>query len=339
MQRQVFSRLGAKREQILVGPGFGHDNSIVRIAKGRVLVSTTDPISLIPSLGPVESAWLSVHLIASDLAASAIAPQYAMFDFNLPPDLPASMFTRFWDSMDLECKSLGVSVIGGHTGRYEGCNYSIIGGGSMFAIGRDHQYLTPAMARNGDDLILTKGAAIETTAVLARSFPNKVKGVIGSRLFDKAKRYLRKVSTVRDAMAAASTGIRARGVTAMHDATEGGVIAALFEVATASRLGLRVYGDNIPISDETLEICRLFHIDPLVSLSEGTLIITARPFATKRIRNRLSNQGIPTSVIGKMVSPKLGMRMSANGTDSSIRYPLRDPYWQGYSRALAKGWK
>ncbi len=338
MRSVVYSRLGARRKQLLVGPGYGLDNAIVKIGSGKVLVSTTDPLSFIPSVGAKDSAWLSIHLIASDLATSGVSPQYALFDFNLPPKMEDSVFSDYWTSIHHECRKLGVSIAGGHTGRYQGCDYTIIGGGSMIALCPEARFLTPAMANAGDDLILTKGAAIETTAVLTRSFPRSVRRALGPRLFERAWEYLRKVSTVKDALAAASVGVRKNGVTAMHDATEGGVLAAIIEVSTASGLGLRLDVEKIRISDESLAVCKLFRVDPLTSLSQGSLVVATRPFATSRVLRALSSQELVPSVVGRFVSKDKGSRMLGSRFERSVGFPRTDQYWEAYSRATAKGW-
>lgn len=262
-----------------------------------------------------------------------------MFDFNLPPTLNDVQFAKYWRAFDREWKKLGLSIIGGHTGRYPGLDYTIIGGGFVMAIGPSDRYLTSTMANTGDDIVLTKGAAIETTAVLAHSFPTKVRKRLGERLFDRAHSYLKKVTTVEDAMNAIKVGVRNQGVTAMHDATEGGVIAGIIELATASELGAVVNVDDIKTSEETREICKLFRIDPLVSLSEGSLLLACRPFATDRVLSRLASKGIPSQLIGKLSSKFKGCRgVTSNGT-RILRYPSADPYWKAYTRGIERKWK
>jgi hydrogenase maturation factor len=194
------------------------------------------------------------------------------------------------------------------------------------------------MARNGDDVVLTKGAAIETTAVLTRAFPHRVRKTLGSTLFDKAWNYLYKVSTVADALAASSIGVRLRGVTAMHDATEGGVIAGLIELTTASRLGLMVDLEQIHVSAETQHLCELFRIDPLVSLSEGSLIIASRPTKTEEVRAKLSSRGISSTIVGSLTSKFRGCKATTSKGTRRLRYPDVDPYWKAYSKAIKRGW-
>jgi hydrogenase maturation factor len=338
MSQTVYRLNGKKRSEVLYGPQQGLDVSVVRLGKGKVIVATSDPLSYIPQVGPEASAWLSIHLLASDLTTSGFAPIYGLFDFNLPPTMGNSQFALFWKAFHNECKKLGISIIGGHTGKYPGIDYSVIGGGVLLATGSDKKYLTSSMAHPGDEVILTKGAAIETTAVLTRTFPKRVKKALGPKLFALAWNYLGKTSTVRDALTASSIGVRRDGVTAMHDATEGGVIAGIIELTTASDLGLVVDLEEIQVSEETRGLCELFEIDPMVSLSEGSLIIASRPSKTDKVLARLSSRGIHASTVGKLTSRFRGCRAATRKGVHNLRYPTTDPYWKAYSKARQKHW-
>src|SRR5207253_8223429 len=102
------------------------------------------------------------------------------------------------------------------------------------------------------------------------------KRALGPKLFAQAWNYLGKTSTVRDALTASSIGVHGEGVTAMHDATEGGVIVGLIELASASDFGMIVDLGSIPISEGRRALCDHFRIDAMVSLSEGSLIMGSR---------------------------------------------------------------
>jgi len=338
MSQTVYRLKGKRRSEVLSGPQQGLDVSVVRLGKGKVMVATSDPLSYIPQVGPEASAWLSIHLLASDLTTTGFSPEYGLFDFNLPPAMGESQFQMFWKAFHNECKKLGISIIGGHTGKYPGIDYSIIGGGVLIATGSEKKYLTSSMANSGDEVILTKGAAIETTAVLTRTFPRRVRKALGRKLFALAWNYLGKTSTVRDALTASSIGVRRDGVTAMHDATEGGVIAGLIELASASDLGMIVDVESIPVSEESRALCDHFKIDPMVSLSEGSLIIASRPAKTDKVLSKLTSAGIPSYVVGKMTSKFRGCKGATGRRMRSLSYPDVDPYWKAYSRGIEKGW-
>ncbi len=321
-----------------MGPAPGVDVSVLDVSSGRVMIANCDPISLIPSLGPTDSARMSVFEVASDVATSGQPPRYGIFDLNLPPKMSDRVLEEYWKSIHSTCREIGVSILGGHTGRFVGCDYSIVGAATMWTICSETEYLTSDMARDGDDLILTKTAAYGATAVLSKAFPNTVRRFLGSSLFRKASNYLLKMNTVDESLAAVRVGIHDEGVTAIHNVTEGGVIAAILELARAAKLGGTVELLNIPISEETLQISDLFHIDPLRTLGEGSLIISSRPKKTSKVLARLASNHVSATVVGRLSSKNRIVQGVSNREVKVLRYPTRDPYWQAYWTGIRKGW-
>lgn len=335
----ILRHTGASSSARIVGPGLGLDNAVVALDDGKVMIVTADPLSMIPSLGMEESAWLTIHELASDLTTSAVRPQFAVLDYNLPPGLGMDDFERYVRRMGDECERLGIAIIGGHTGKYPGCDFTIVGGGVLMGISSKEGYLTPAMARDGDKVLMTKGAAIETTAVLARAFPVTVREKIGERLWRRASDYLHLCSTVDDAITAASVGLKSEGVTSMHDATEGGVLGGLYELALSCGLSIIVEAKKIQISEESASICVLFGLDPLVTLSEGSLIITCRPEKVEAIIRALGRRKIPCFAIGEVSKGGSGLWLREGTRLRRVTPPEHDPYWKAYSAAMKKKWK
>jgi len=146
------------------------------------------------------------------------------------------------------------------------------------------------------------------------------------------------MNTVNDSLTAVKVGIHRYGVTAIHDVTEGGVFAAVLEMANASAVGGIVDVESIPVSEETLQVSKLFRIDPLTSLGEGSLVIASRPDKTKHVMDRLRSNDVQATVIGQFSSRVQGVRGREGNRRARIRYSARDPYWQAYSRGLRKGW-
>ncbi len=258
IEKLVYPKLGAKKAEVLVGPGHGCDNAIVRLGCNQVLVATADPLSVIPALGFKDSAYISVQLLASDLATCGFAPQFFMVNLNLPQQMKNEEFSEYWKSIDAECKKLGVAVIGGHTGRYVGSDYTVVGGGVMIAVVPENQYIASSMSRPGDIIMMTKGVAIATTAILSRVFPETIKKKYSESFLEKSKHFLQQFSVVEDALTAASVGLRDQGVTAMHDVTEGGLLGALYEFSVASNIGLEVDLSSVIVPEESSKLCELF---------------------------------------------------------------------------------
>jgi hydrogenase maturation factor len=303
------------------------------------MLMTADPLSIIPSLGMANSAWLTVHELASDLATSAVAPQFAVLDYNLPPSLELKDFESYAIAVSEECKRLGVSIVGGHTGRYPGCGFSIVGGGMMMGMADDDSYVTPRMIRADDEIIMTKGAAVEAAAVLALTFPETVEKRAGTKAARRAAANIRSCSTVEDALTASSAGIRSDGVTAMHDATEGGVLGGLYELARTSGRTLHVERAKIRVPQVNRLVCEAFGLDPLTTISEGTLLITCRPKRSSDVLGRLSARGIDAFRIGRVGGRGPELLVSDGSFARTYVPPKFDAYWKVYEEGVKKGWK
>jgi hydrogenase maturation factor len=192
------------------------------------------------------------------------------------------------------------------------------------------------MSQTSDVVLMTKGAAIEATATLANSFPSYLEDRIGPGPAAKARKYTSLCSTVRDALIASSVGIRAAGVTSMHDATEGGVLGGLDEMAHASGHAFFVHKELIHVPEESRLTCLAFAIDPLVSLSEGTLLLTCKEERAAEVSRKLRRNGIPVFAIGTVAERGSGLWSVGKGGKKTRLLPKRDPYWPAYARAAAR---
>src|SRR3972149_2992226 len=294
----ILPHLGRKRPEVLVGPRHGVDVGVVDLGNGQVMVTTTDPIFVVPPYGWERSGWFAVHILASDAVTSGIRPRYITMDLNLPLSMTREAFDALWSVIHRECDKIGMAILSGHTGRYEGCEYPMIGGATVIGIGPKDRYVTPDMARPGDVVIITKGAAIEAAGLFAVTFPGRVAERYGEKAAREAEEIFWQMSVVEDALTAVEVGVREDGVTAMHDATECGVWGGLFEVAQASGGGMTVDKDKIIVQDAGREGCDRSGIAPYSSISEGTLILTCRPHKAPEAILRLSDKGIPVSMVG-----------------------------------------
>jgi hydrogenase maturation factor len=332
----VFPRLGRRRGEVLVGPRHGVDVGVVDLGGGRVLVTTTDPVFVVPPYGWERSAWFAVHILASDAATSGLPPRYMTVDLNLPLSITRDEFERFWGAFHRECDTLGIAIISGHTGRYEGCGYPMVGGATVLCVGPKDGYVTPTMARPGDRILITKGPAIEAAGLFAVTFPEKLAAAHGEPFAREAQELFWQMSVVDDALTAASIGVRDAGVTSMHDATECGVWGGLAEVARASGVGMTIDKAAILVQEPVARVCRLFGIDPYTSISEGTLIITCRPHKAGEALTRLADRGIPVSNAGEVTDASQGVCYVEGGQKRPLVHPRVDPFWAAFGKAAAE---
>ena len=331
----IFPRLGARNKDVLVGPRHGTDVGIAVIG-GQAVSMTTDPVFIVPEYGWERAAWFAIHILASDSVTCGLPPRYLCIDLNLPMDITKEQLTIVWDTMHKECEKLGISVITGHTARYENCHYPFVGGATVVGVGGMEEYVTPAFARAGDKIIVTKGPAIEATGIFAAMFPQLIEKQFGADFRQKAEQVFYKMSVVEEAMIAVSVGVREEGIVAMHDATECGIWGGLYELADAAGLGVTVEQEKIVVTDCTLEICDYFGIDPYASISEGSLIIICRPHKAQQVVDALLAKGINSSVCGELTPPESGMVLLKDGEKHALKHPIVDPFWNAFYGALEK---
>lgn len=327
----IMGRFGRRDPSVLVPPAAGVDAGVVDLGGGRVLVVAEDPIFTMPGLPLEMFGRFTVHIGASDVAVMGVKPRYLTYSLLLPPETPRRDLRRIVEAIHRAARDLGIAIVGGHTGFYPGFTAPTIGGITVFAVGRRKDIVTPAGARPGDEVILTKGPAIETAALLASLREKELRARHPAALVNRAKALARAITVVDDALTAAAAG----GVTAMHDATEGGVMGGLYEIAAASRTGLEVDERLFVYPDEVRAVCETFGIDPVRAIAEGSLLVTVRPGRSAGVLRRLRRKRIAASVIGKVVrDPRRRTMRRADGRAERLAIPQQDPFWPAFFEGL-----
>jgi hydrogenase maturation factor len=329
-EQLILRRLGAPDPDVLTPPRHGVDVGVVRVAPGVAMALTTDPVFVVPAYGWERAAWFAVHILASDAATSGLPLRWMAVDLNLPPDLDDGGLAALWDAFHRTCADLGVAVVTGHTARYDGCAWPMVGGATCMALGPDDAYVTPEMGRPGDAVVVTKGAAIEATALFAATFPERLAVGVGDDVVRAGDALFESMTVVPEAVLARTFGLRDEGVTSMHDATEGGVLGGLLEVASASGLGLRVDRDAIPVRPEVRAICDHVGIDPYVSISEGSLIATVRPERVEAFVDALAAVAIDAAIVGALLPADAGRVLVVEGNERPLVHPGLDPFWAAF---------
>src|SRR5438128_8675457 len=261
--RTVFTNLGRIDKRVLVGPGIGRDSAVVK-QNGMVLVFTADPITGTPS----HIGQHSVEINANDIATAGDRPKWYLCTILLPVGTREDSLREITREIHETAKRLGITVVGGHTEATSGLDRPIISG---FMVGETRgRVLSAENGRLGDRILLTKTAGLEGTAILARDQATilKKKGV-PEGLLKLARSYQQQISVVEEALLTA----KLRGVHALHDPTEGGVLNGLWEMAEASDLGIEVWAEKIPVAPATQVICLTLGLDPLKLMSSGTLLL------------------------------------------------------------------
>ena len=324
----VYKRLGSGRDDVVVGPGIGEDVAVLR-AGSELLIVSSDPIS-----GAVEQiGWLAVHICSNDVSTAGARPRWFVSTILLPEGAREESVGAICAQIDTAAREIGVAVVGGHTETTPGLSHPLVVG-TMIGIAESGKYVTTKGAHVNDEIIMTKGAGIEGTAILASDRKEIVERFCGAETMKRARAYLLEISVLKEALAAFSTG----KVTSMHDPTEGGIAGGLHEMCDSSGKGFIVFKDRIMIRKETEEICRLFKVNPLELIGSGSLLITCSEGSSQEILDRLKEERVAASLIGKVTAnPAQRQIILEDGRREPLPMPVSDRLWEALGREFQEG--
>jgi hydrogenase expression/formation protein HypE len=292
LDRYIFSRTGAPNDDLLVGAGYGEDAAAVATDEGTLVVST-DPISLAAE----RIGTLGVAIASNDVAACGGLPEWLVSTVLLP-EADVDLLDDITAQLDAEARRLGISIVGGHTETVVGLSQPLL---SLTCMGPAERYVPTSGAEPGDAVLLTEGAGVEATAVLATDFRTDLKTAgVGAETLDRAAAFFEDVSVLPESV------VLARVATAMHDPTEGGVLNGLVELACASAVRIDLDPGAVPVRPETRTVCRAMDVDPLRVLGSGALLATVPAAETESALDALDAEGIDATVVAHVDEPAGG---------------------------------
>lgn len=171
LQRRVFPFVQTGDPDVILGAAFGEDVALTRIGED-ILVSHVDPI--VGAIG--EICWLAVHVACNDVAAAGVAPRWLLLLILVPRPEDEELLERIMRDANRAAQEVGASIIGGHTGYSAGLSRPLV---AVTALGTasGREPVRTGGARVGDHVLVTKGIALEGTAILAQDFGDVARGL------------------------------------------------------------------------------------------------------------------------------------------------------------------
>jgi len=297
---------------VIIGPRVGEDAAVIDLGD-RYLVAKTDPITFAAD----EIGWYLVCVNGNDVAAMGAVPRWLLVTVLLPEDKTSEALVRnIFSQIVTACEQFNITLCGGHTEITYGLDRPIAVGQMLGQVSKD-KLVTCSGARVGDDVLLTKGIAVEATSLIARECKDALmdRGY-STQYIERARQYLKDpgISVLKEATIASSIG----GVHAMHDPTEGGLATGLREIARCSHVGMTVWQEKIHIFPECRDLCREFGIDPMGVIASGALIIVTDPSQSDEIADAITGEGIRCSVIGKVAPEERGLVFKRGSEEKPI---------------------
>ena len=310
---ELVSGIKKKDPRVIVGPKVGEDAAVIDIGD-KYLISTTDPITFTS----YKIGWYMVNVNANDIATMGGTPKWLLTSIFLPENKTDSTLVKeIFRDIEKAADELGIAICGGHTEITKGLDRPIVSGHMLGEVDKD-KLVTNSRARVGDEIILTKGIAIEGMALLAREREKELSGKYGNLFVEKVQNFLHDpgISVVKEAHIANQTA----NIRAMHDPTEGGLATGLRELTRASNTGVVIYDDKIQYLEETSILCSEYKLDPLGVIASGALLIVVDPDDRDEVLRKLEQNDIECSVIGELTEKETGLKIMTDGKERELPF-------------------
>jgi len=308
-----------KDSRVVVPPLPGFDSG-VHLIDDKCLVVSTDPCIGVPEKW---FGWLLIHYASSDVALFGAQPQFCTINLLGPP---LTKPEAFYTIMGQACESAGelkMAIVTGHTGTYEGLS-TLVGVCTAYGMVDKSKLITPRGAKPEDHILCTKSVGLETVVNFALTHTALAERAFGVARTRELAELVPMQSCVKEALLLAKIG----GVNAMHDTTEGGLTAALNEMAEASKAGFRIEQGSIPVKKETQTLREWFKLSDEQALSmssTGTILAAISPEAKDKVEEELRKNGVDACFLGVFTKNKRRILVK-NGKETQFPRKADDPY-------------
>ncbi len=305
--------------RVIVPPMIGYDAG-VHLLDGKYVAVATDPCTGVPEEW---FGWLLINYSASDVALFGAKPEFCTINLLGPIGTKPEVFQKIMKQTCGAAGELGIAIVRGHTGMYDSLS-GMLGVCTVYGTVEPERLITPGNAKAGDLILCTKPLGLETLTNLSLTYPALAQMLFGADQQKKLAAQVPMQSCVNEAIELAQVG----GVYAMHDATEGGFVAALNELADASKMGFRVDWEKLPLSTELLALQSYFKLtdEQLLAMSStGTILAAVKPDAKAKVEAILNKLGLTASFIGEFTESKEKI-LVRKGKETPFPQVADDPY-------------
>ena len=310
LKRSVLRQLHNHSEQ--GSPASGEDAGVLFMPEFMPEFSEKNGVAM--AVNPVEgwtfAAKRAVYGAVNSMLAARANLKAISLSILMPQETEEKQLKALMKEIDSLCTKENILVLSGHTAVSPYVNTLILSVTAMGSIAEnkkdimtdrkiiaDSKVKTEQIALAGTDLDLVVVGTVgrEGAAMLAAEYAKRLEERYAPSYIETAKHLFDDGS-----MSAIADILQEKEVVSIHDVREGGIFAALWELAAAKNVGLSVDLKNIPIRQHTIEVCEYFNLNPYMLRSGGTLLLACANGV--RIVEKLKNARVEAAVIGQTTS-------------------------------------
>ena len=290
--RAFLGRFAKPDASILIGPEVGEDSAAIE-TDDECIVVTSDPITFTTE----NIGRYAVTINANDIATTGGRPRWFFTTVLIPTGYDADRMNRILDDISGACGESDITLCGGHTEVTDAVIRPVVSGTMIGTVSKGRLVDKRSM-KIGDVLLITKGIAVEGTAILANDSRTRLIELgVDAAIIEAARGLTDRIGIRLEAEIACGTAPGA--VSALHDVTEGGIATAVEELGRFARIAVDV--EAVPVLPETRSVCSALEIDPLGLIGSGSLLIACRPDSANALLERIARAGIACSRLGSVV--------------------------------------
>jgi len=281
------------------------------VIEGGKLAFSTDSFTVTPLFfAGGDIGKLSICGTCNDLAMMGAKPKYLTCSFMIEEGFEMDELRTIVESMAKELSKNSAMIVSGDT--------KVVPKGSV-----DRLFInTTGVGEIMCEGISSNNISIDDTIIVSRDI-----GCHGATIF-AAREGMDMSSSLKSDSASLypivqkliDSGIK---ITAMRDATRGGLAAVLNEWAKQSNICIEVEEDKIPIADEVMGLCELLGFEATALANEGTFVLAIDKSDATKALEILQSFNSNASIIGEVSDqyPQRVVLKSAWGTSRFLDMP------------------
>lgn len=288
LRRSILKQLQTKREEAIIQPSVEEMCAAIQIEENEQVVFTNTSL-----FGDEKDlAVFAMAHVLNDLWTRGAEPIGVTISIMLPPHAYESRLKAMISYAEGMASEQRIQILNAKAEISPVISKALV---TVFGIGKvkKNELIRSSMGKAGQDVVLLNWIGLEG---MLRIFREK-KEALSKRFvpaflhqIEKQEQYLLAGEELRMA--------KEFGVTAMHQITEGGILAALWNLTEASGTGIDVELKNIAVKQETIEVCEFFHLNPYQMTSAGSVLLVTDD--GDGLVSELAKAGKKAAVIGRL---------------------------------------
>lgn len=303
--KEITRLCGYKHGSMVQGPVSGSDVGSLDLAKvftemeydsPPLLVYKSDPITF-----PTANPGRQLVIVNQNDLATAGARAYAMtVTILMPSDFSESRLLEVQRGLHLAALEEKIVIIGGHTEVTSQVNGLVLVGSFIGFVPEEH-YIG-GEPKPGDQVIFSGWVGAEGTGIILSEGDGVVEEFLDETMIEEGRRIGEEIS-IRERVLRCNE-LYHNGINMIHDVTEGGFKAAIYECLEPLGIGCEVYSEHLPVAPVTEKLAEALNFDPMYLIGSGAFLLFADKEYVEDILDELRGFDQPASIIGRVTDSR-----------------------------------